>query len=83
MPTGEELALDDVENGLIIPEHMLRDIQAQPREDQYYLLERLNAIMERYEEQMLDLRCELNRLLGSQEVMGVSPTRERVSRGVE
>lgn len=48
-----------MKNGFDTPEAMLRHIQARPREEQYHLHEQVNAIMERHEEQLLDLRTEL------------------------
>jgi len=53
---GNELALNDVVNELVDSRDMLR---SQPREKQYRLLERLNAIVEQHKGRLLDSQAEL------------------------
>ena len=60
--TGENLAMD------ASPETMLRYIQRQPREQQYHLLEQLNATMEQHEGHLLDLRAELIEYMESEKL---------------
>jgi len=47
---------------------MLRYIQRQPREQQYHLLEQLNATMEQHEGHLLDLRAELIEYMESEKL---------------
>lgn len=56
---GNELALDNVANGLVDPRDMLMHIRSRPQEEQYRLLERLNAIVGQHEGRLLDSRAEL------------------------